>query len=261
MARLRPVDFEDRLTLVEHLDELRTRIVICLAALAVAFGLCFWQNELLLDLANHSLPRDLEPITFGVSEPFMTTITISAYAALVLALPVILYQSYAFVLPALTPREKRVVLPFLLMVPVLFIAGVVFAYFVVFPAAVNFLLNFNTDDFNVQVRARDYYSFFAITLGAVGILFQIPIGVLAITRLGIVTPEQLAKNRRYAILVIAVVAMLLPGTDPVTMLISMVPLILLFEGSLILARIFGRPPEPATEAELNVTEPPPSGPA
>jgi sec-independent protein translocase protein TatC len=261
MARLRPVDFEDRLTLVEHLDELRTRIVICLATLAVAFGLCFWQNHQLLDIANRSLPDRIEPITFGVSEPFMTTITISFYAALVLALPVILYQSYAFVLPALTQREKRVIVPFLLMVPVLFVAGVVFAYFVVFPAAVNFLLNFNTDDFNVQVRARDYYSFFAITLGAVGVLFQIPVGVLAVTRLGIITPDQLAKNRRYAILVIAVVAMLLPGTDPVTMLISMVPLILLYEGSVILARIFGRPPETSAEAELNVTEPPPSGPA
>jgi sec-independent protein translocase protein TatC len=174
---------------------------------------------------------------------------------------VILYQLYAFVLPALTQRERRVVFPFLLMVPILFIAGVVFAYFVVFPAAVNFLLNFNTDEFNVEVRARDYYSFFAITLAAVGVLFQIPVGVLAVTRLGIITPEQLAANRRYAILVIAVVAMLLPGTDPVTMLISMVPLILLFEGSVILARAFGRPPGPATEGELNVNEPPPSGPA
>ena len=261
MARLGPVDFEDRLTLVEHLDELRTRIIISLSALAVAFALCFWQNHLLLDIANRSLPDGREPITFGVSEPFMTTITIAGYAALVLALPVILYEAYAFVLPALTHREKRVVFPFLLMVPVLFIAGVVFAYFVVFPAAVNFLLNFNTDEFNVEVRARDYYSFFALTLAAVGVLFQIPVGVLAVTRLGIITPERLAKNRRYAILSIAVIAMLLPGTDPVTMLISMVPLILLFEGSVLLARAFGRPPEPATEAELSVTEPPPSGPA
>jgi sec-independent protein translocase protein TatC len=261
MARLRPVDFEERLTLVEHLDELRTRIIISLATLAVAFGLCFWQNHLLLDIANRSLPDGREPITFGVSEPFLTTVTISAYAAFVLALPVILYQLYAFVLPALTQRERRVVFPFLLMVPILFIAGVVFAYFVVFPAAVNFLLNFNTDEFNVEVRARDYYSFFAISLAAVGVLFQIPVGVLAVTRLGIITPEQLAANRRYAILVIAVVAMLLPGTDPVTMLISMVPLILLFEGSVILARAFGRPPGPATEGELNVNEPPPSGPA
>ncbi|MGH2983586.1 MAG: twin-arginine translocase subunit TatC [Solirubrobacterales bacterium] len=261
MARLRPVDFEDRLTLVEHLDELRTRIVISLATVAVAFGLCFWQNHLLLDIANRSLPNDQEPITFAVSEPFFTTITIAGYAALVLALPVILYQAYAFVLPALTERERKVILPFLLMVPVLFIAGVVFAYFVVFPAAVSFLLNFNTGEFNVQVRARDYYSFFAITLAAVGVLFQIPVGVLAVTRLGIITPEQLAKNRRYAIIAIAVIAMLLPGTDPVTMLISMVPLILLFEGSVILARIFGRPKEPSAEAELHVTEPPPSGPA
>jgi sec-independent protein translocase protein TatC len=261
MARLRPVDFEDRLTLVEHLDELRTRIIISLAALAVAFGLCFWQNHLLLDLANQALPDDREPITFGVSEPFLTTVTISAYAAIVLTLPVILYQAYAFVLPALTPREKRVVLPFMLMVPVLFIAGVVFAYFVVVPAAVNFLLNFNTDEFNVQVRARDYYSFFALTLAAVGILFQVPVGVLAVTRLGIVTPERLARNRRYAILVIAVVAMLLPGTDPVTMLISMLPLIVLFEGSLLLARVFGRPPKAASDTEIAVTEPPPSGPA
>jgi sec-independent protein translocase protein TatC len=261
MARLGPVDFDDRLTLVEHLDELRTRIIICLVALTVAFGLCFWQNHLLLDIANRSLPDGREPITFGVSEPFMTTLTISAYAALVLTLPVILYQGYAFVLPALTQREKRVILPFLLMVPVLFIAGVVFAYFVVFPAAVSFLLNFNTDEFNIEVRARDYYSFFAITLSAVGVLFQIPVGVLAVTRLGIITPDQLARNRRYAILVIAVVAMLLPGTDPVTMLISMVPLILLFEGSVLLARIAGQPPEPTPEGELNVTKPPPSGPA
>jgi sec-independent protein translocase protein TatC len=255
MARLRPVDFEDRLTLVEHLDELRTRIIISLSVLAVAFGLCFWQNSLLLEIANEPLPDGFEPITFGVSEPFMTTITISAYAAIVISLPVLLYQAYAFVLPALTSRERRVIVPFLLMVPVLFVAGVVFAYFVVVPAAVQFLLNFNADEFNIEVRARDYYSFFAITLAAVGVLFQVPIGVLAVTRLGIVTPDQLASNRRYAILVIAVVAMLLPGTDPVTMLISMVPLILLFEGSLILARLLGRPPEPEPGSEVAVSEP------
>ena len=255
MARLRPVDFEDRLTLVEHLDELRTRIVISLAALAVAFGLCFWQNERLLEIANEPLPDGFEPITFGVSEPFMTTITISAYAAIVIALPVLLYQAYAFVLPALTKQERRVIVPFLIMVPFLFVAGVVFAYFVVVPAATQFLLNFNADEFNTEVRARDYYSFFAITLGAVGILFQVPIGVLAVTRLGIVTPQQLAANRRYAVLVIAVVAMLLPGTDPVTMLISMVPLILLFEGSLILARLLGRPPEPEPGSDLAATGP------
>jgi sec-independent protein translocase protein TatC len=259
MARLRPVGFEDRLTLVEHLDELRTRIVISIAAFAVAFGLCFWQNDRLLEVANGPLPDDLVPITFGVAEPFMTTVSVSAYAALVIALPVILYQVYAFVLPALTDRERRVVVPFLVMVPALFVAGVVFGYFVVVPAATDFLLHFNENDFNVQVRARDYYSFFTLTLGLMGLVFQMPIGILAVTRLGIVTPKQLAQNRRYAVLVIAVVAMLLPGTDPVTMVISMVPLLLLFEGSLLLARAFGEPParSPETEA-VAVSEPPPS---
>ncbi|MFL5908081.1 MAG: twin-arginine translocase subunit TatC [Solirubrobacterales bacterium] len=259
MARLRPVDFEDRLTLVEHLDELRTRIIISIAAFAVAFALCFWQNSRLLDIANGPLPGDLTPITFGVAEPFTTTVTISAYAALVISLPVILYQAYAFVLPALSTREKGVVVPFLIMVPVLFVAGVVFGYFVVLPAATKFLLNFNDNQFNIQVRARDYYSFFTLTLGVMGLIFQLPVGLLAVTRLGIVTPEQLRQNRRYAVLVLAVLAMLLPGTDPVSMLLELVPLLLLYEGSLLLTRFFGRPPDEVTDHEIAVSEPPPSG--
>jgi sec-independent protein translocase protein TatC len=220
---------------------------VCGAVLLVAVALCFWQNALLLDIANAPLPGDRVPITFGVTEPFITTLTLSIYAGLLLAMPVILYQAYAYVLPAFSPHERRVVLPFMLMVPFLFIGGVVFAYFVVVPAATSFLLNFNADEFNIEVRAREYYSFFALMLISVGVLFQIPVGVLAVTRLGIVTPETLARNRRYAVLAIAVVAMLLPGTDPVTMLVSMLPLLILFELSLVLARLFGRPREPEGE--------------
>src|SRR5919106_2601195 len=246
MARLRAAKFDEHLTLVEHLDELRTRIIVSVAVLVVATGLCFWQNDLLLDIANRPLPGDRVPITFGVTEPFLTTVTLSIYGGLLLALPLILYQLYAYVLPGFNPSERRVVLPFLLMVPFLFIAGVVFAYFVVVPAATKFLLSFNASEFDIEVRAREYYSFFSLTCIAVGILFQIPIGVLAVTRLGITTPERLARNRRYAVLIIAVVAMLLPGTDPVTMLISMLPPLLLFELSLLLARAFGRPPDEAT---------------
>ncbi len=256
---VRPVDFEDRLTLVEHLDELRSRIIVCLVVFGVALAICFWQNEWLLDVANAPLPGDRTPITFGVAEPFTTTLTIAAYGAILITLPVLLYEAYAFVLPALSPREKKVILPFLLMAPFLFMAGVVFAYFVVLPAATDFLLNFNDDQFNVEIRARDYYSFFALTEVSVGLLFQVPIGILAVTRLGIFTPQQIAANRRYAILVIAVLAMLLPGTDPVTMLISMVPLVVLFEGSLILARVIGGPepePEPEPGTDLGAAEAP-----
>src|SRR6266480_1048408 len=218
MARLRPLSFEDRLTVVGHLEELRTRIVVSISALALAFALCFWQNSRLLDVANAPLPTGKVPITFGVAEPFTTTVTVSAYAAIVISLPVILYQAYAYLLPALSDRERRVIVPFLIMVPLLFIAGVVFGYFVVLPAATKFLLNFNQSQFNIQVRAKDYYSFFTVTLGAMGLIFQLPIGILAVTRLGIATPRQLAKKRRYAYLIIAVVAMALPGTDPVSML-------------------------------------------
>ena len=259
MARLRPVDFEDRLTLVEHLDELRTRLIIAGAAFAVAFALCFWQNDRLLDIANAPLPGNRTPITFGVAEPFTTTVTISAYAAIVIALPVILYQAFAFFLPALTTREKRYIVPFLIMAPGLFIAGVVFGYFVVLPAATKFLLNFNDNQFNIQIRARDYYSFFTLTLAVMGLIFELPIAILAVTRLGIITPEQLSQNRRYAYVILIVVAALLPGTDPVTMLIEAVPLILLFEASILLARAFGRPPAEAAEREVAVSEPPPSG--
>ena len=247
-GRRRPAKFDDRMTLVEHLDELRNRIIFGGIVLVLAVAPCFWQNDKLLEIANEPLPRDLDPLTFSPTEPFFTTIKLSIYGGILIALPVLLYQVYAFVLPAFSPSERKVVLPMLLAVPFLFIAGTVFAYFVVLPPALSFLLGFNDTEFNIQIRASEYYGFFVLTLIGVGLLFQIPIGVLAVTRLGIVTPEQLGHNRRYAILIIAVVAMLLPGTDPVTMVICMLPLYLLFEFSLVLARWFGTPSE-ALEGE------------
>jgi sec-independent protein translocase protein TatC len=242
MARMRAVSHEDRLTLVEHLDELRTRIVVCLVVLGVALGLCFWQNHLLLEIASGPLPSDHKKLlTFGVTEAFTTTLTVSTYGALILSMPILLYQAYAYVLPAFSHQERRVILPILIFVPILFLAGVAFAYFVVMPAAVDFLLGFNDTQFNVQVRARDYYSFFSTTLLACGLIFQLPLAILAVTRLGIVKVEQLTRNRRYAYLAIAIVAAALPGVDPVSMLIEMVPLLVLFELSILIARAFGTP--------------------
>lgn len=253
--RVKAVSHEDRLTLVEHLDELRTRLFVCLAALGVALALCFWQNHLLLEIAQGPLPSNHdELITFGVTEPFTTTLTVSAYGAIVLSLPVVLWQLYAYVLPAFSAAERRVILPILLLFPVLFIAGIAFAYFVVMPAAVNFLLNFNDNQFNIQLRARDYYSFFSMTEIACGLVFQMPLAILAVTRLGIVRVEQLSENRRYAYLVIAILAAALPGVDPVTMLIEMVPLLVLYELSILLARIVGRPKEGATLAHPSPQE-------
>jgi sec-independent protein translocase protein TatC len=241
VARIHSVSHDEHLTLVEHLDELRTRIIVSIAAFVVAFAACFWQNHEVLKLLNDPLPAGREPLTLGVAEPFVTTMTVCAYAALMIALPVMLYQLYAFILPAFSPTERRLALPLLLLVPVLFIAGVVFSYFFVLPPAIHFLLNFNDDQFNVQVRARDYYGFVTMTLLAMGVVFQIPMGILAITRMGIATPKQLREWRRYAYLLCAVVAAALPGVDPVSMVIEMVPLVVLYELSIVLASLFGQP--------------------
>jgi sec-independent protein translocase protein TatC len=253
--RGKPVSHEDRLTLVEHLDELRSRIVVCAAAFGVALALCFWQNHLLLEIASGPLPSDHKLLlTFGVTEPFTTTLTVAVYGAIVLSLPVLIYQLYAYVLPAFSDTERRVALPIMLMAPVLFLAGVAFSYFVVMPAAVKFLLNFNDSQFNVQVRARDYYSFFSMTMLAGGLIFQLPLAILAVTRLGIVSVAQLGANRRYAYLAIAIVAAALPGVDPVSMLIEMAPLLALYELSILLARAFDRQKAPGGMAKPSTQE-------
>jgi sec-independent protein translocase protein TatC len=252
VARARAVNFDDRLTLVEHLDELRTRIILSLVAFGVAFALCFWQDSLMLDIFNAALPSNTpEPLTLGVTEPFFTTVEVSAYGAFVLSLPVILYQAYAFVLPAFSDGERKVMVPFLIAAPLLFLAGVAFSYFLVLPAAIKFLLNFNAQDFNIEVRAKDYYRFIGVLCLSLGVLFQIPLGVLSITRLGIVTPDQLAHNRRYVILGISIVAAALPGGDPVSMLLIMFPLVLLYEASILIARRFGEP----RDSDLAAAEP------
>jgi sec-independent protein translocase protein TatC len=306
-AALRPVAHDDRLSLVEHLDELRTRLIICLAAFLVCFGVAFWQNDRILDVMNRPLEKTAfkkgsedpferaasfqqaqkrlylqqaavaralageerlsdetrqmlselartadataaatpkasprRPVTLGVGEPFTATFKVAAYAALLLALPLMLYQAYAFILPAFSPREREVAVPLLLMVPFLFIAGVLFAYFLVLPAAIDFLQNFNDDSFDILLQARDFYSFSILVLVAMGVVFQIPVGILAATRMGVVTPRQLRASRRYAIVIIAVLAMLLPGQDPVTMLTMMIPLVVLYEGSILLASLLER---------------------
>jgi sec-independent protein translocase protein TatC len=167
--------------------------------------------------------------------------TVAGYGAIILSMPIILFEIYGFLLPAFSKQQQKAVLPLLLLIPVLFIAGIAFGYFVVLPAATRFLLNFNNAQFNIQVRAKDYYGFFAQTLLACGIVFQIPVGILAVTRLGIVNVRQLKEKRRYAYLGCAVLAAALPGVDPVSMLLETAPLIVLYELSIVLARIFGEP--------------------
>jgi sec-independent protein translocase protein TatC len=304
-VRLRSIGHEERLSTVDHLDELRARIIVSLLALAVAFGVCFWQNHRLLDLvdrplahqtqrqvrsgrgplgatyrvqqsardvalqlhavvgvlaAEHrdraiqsslarvdrSLRRDVarlsappegnRPVTLGIGEPLTTTVTVTLLFALIASLPLLLWQSYGFLVPALDREQRRHVRPLLLAVPLLFLIGVAFGYFVVLPAAVRFLQNFNSEQFNVLVQASQYYKFAATTLLAMGLLFQVPVAILALTRAGAISPRRLRRSRRYAVAACALVAALLPG-DPITMLLETVPLYLLFEISVAVAAV------------------------
>jgi sec-independent protein translocase protein TatC len=255
LAKLKPVQHDEQLSLIDHLDELRSRIIYSLIALATAFAVCFWQSDRILDLAAAPLPEQYQALTvLAPTEAFMTTVTVSLYAAIIVAAPFISYQLFAYILPAFSPRERRAIMPMLIVIPLLFLAGVVFAYFIVLPAAIKFLLNFNEANFSIQLRAREYYSFFSMTLLAGGVVFQVPVIVLALVRLRIMTVAQLRKNRRYAYLIIAVLAAALPGVDPISMLIEMVPLLLLYELSILLARGIGEPKERAGSQTPSIQE-------
>lgn len=283
-------------------------MIVALVAVAVAFGICFWQNNELLHLIDkplahqtqqqvreghgplgatyhvqqsardvatqlmvvtrvigaqshepavraslahvqRSLQRDVaqlsapptgdKPVTLGIGEPFTTTITVTLIFALILSLPVLLLQAYGFLMPALEPSKRRRMLPVTLAIPVLFAAGVAFGYEVVLPAALHFFQNFNSGEFNVLVQASQYYKFAATVLLAMGLVFQVPVAIIAVTRAGIVTPRQLRRNRRYAILACGLVAALLPG-DAITMLLETLPLYVLFETSVLVASIADR---------------------
>src|SRR4051812_24875625 len=305
----RAIAHEARVPVLTHVDELRMRLIVSVATLAVAFGFAFWQNHALLNVLNHPLanatsgalehssgplaqsartqealrtalsrqrvafglmarestrpaerralasaaradahavaitpsaPRGRQPVTLGIGEPFSQTVTVSAYFALLLALPVILFQLYAFVIPAFSPRERRMVTPLLALAPLLFAAGLAFGYLVVLPGAVGFLQNFNASSFDALVQARSYYQFALFTMLATGVLFQIPVAVIGLNQLGILSTRQLREHRRYAIVAITALALLLPGTDPVTTLLELIPMLVLFELSIIIATVLER---------------------
>jgi sec-independent protein translocase protein TatC len=316
--KVRPIGHEDRLSIVDHLGELRTRLFICLGVLLVAFGICFWQNHALLDVLNRALPHESsvsnqrglgsvpnrsvrerqgllqiargatvlagssrlspadraaeqqvaqgarkaaaslpssasdqeKPITIGVGEPFTTTLAVAAYFALLFALPLIIYQGYAFVIPALTPKERRVALPVMSAAPALFLAGVVFSYLIVLPPAVHFLQGYNSSRFDVLVQAKAYYTFEIFTMLGVGLAFQLPLGLMALQQLGVINSRTLVRQWRYATVIIAVIAAAMPGADPVTTGLETLPLVLLYLASIVLLKIADRRAAARAAAEL-----------
>jgi sec-independent protein translocase protein TatC len=233
----------EEVSLVEHLTELRQRLVVAFIALGVGFAVAFWRNSDILRLFNRQLPLDphthrhILPTTLSVSEPFTNSMIISLYAGLLLALPIVFYQLYAFVIPAFSDRTSKHIWPIMIIVPLLFVGGVAFGYEIVLPRAIHFLLGFNSSQYNVQVRASSYYSFSCMILAAMGLIFEMPAAVAALTRVGILSARLMRKNRRYAIVVLAAIAALLPGVDPVSMLLEFLPLLVLYELSIWVARL------------------------
>jgi sec-independent protein translocase protein TatC len=244
MSRVRRVRPDDQLTLVEHLDELRWRVVMVLTVLVVAIGVSFWKSSELLRYLASPLPHSHgHPFKFLVTAPtegFMTTVTISLYAGILLALPVATYQLYAFVIPAFSEEQHKNLRPLLMLVPGLFIGGVAFGWFLVMPPALHFLVNYNDQAFRYQLKARDYVQFTMLTLGAMGIVFELPVVMLVLGRIGIVTSEMMRRHWRIAVVVLAFVAVLLPGTDPVTMIVEYIPLLVLYALSYFLVRLVER---------------------
>lgn len=227
--------------LVDHLDELRSRLLICVVALTAGTGVAFAFHHRLLEWLNGPLPAARRhPVTFGVAEPFTTSLKVSVYAGLALALPVILWQLWSFLAPAVAKAVQRTIAGFVTFATMLFAVGVAFGYGVALPAALKFLTNYDSSVYDIQIRASEYYSFALVVLIAVGIVFELPIVVLGLVRLGVTSSAKLRRNRRIGYVAMAALAVALPGVDPVTTALEMVPLVLLFEASIWLAFAFER---------------------
>jgi sec-independent protein translocase protein TatC len=227
---------EEEATLVEHLDELRGRILVSLAAVALTTAVAFAFHDRLLDWLSRPLPAAHRHVAaFGIAEPFTVSVSVSVYAGLLFALPVILWQTWSFLAPALDPAAERRILGLAAFGLVLGAAGLAFGYGVLLPRAVHFLAGYDTTHFRLLVRASGYYSFVVSVLLGVVCVFELPLVVLALVGLGVLTSGTLRRNRRKGYLVVAVAALALPGPDPVTTLLELLPMWALFEGSIWLA--------------------------
>jgi sec-independent protein translocase protein TatC len=216
-------------TLVEHLGELRARLIIALVALAAGFGVAYGFHGRLLEWLNRPLPDRLQkPVTFSPIEPFTTSIWVSLWAGLLLALPIVLWQLWAFLAPAIEEHRQRSLVVMVAFATALGLGGVAFGYYVILPPAIHFLTNYDSSHFNIQIRARDYYRFVSFVLLGVALAFEVPVFVLALVRLRILSAAQLRSTWRVGIFAMTVIGVLLPGVDPVSTLLSVVPLVLLY---------------------------------
>ena len=239
---VRRVGRDEELTVVEHLDELRRRILVSVAALIVAFCAAYAFHQPLFEFLARPLPGDNHVlVTLSPTEGFFTVLKVSFWVALLVALPVCLYQVYAYVMPAVAEQPRRRMLLVVAGISALFLGGAAFGFFVVLPVALKFLLSFGGDLFTNSLRAGEYYGFVTSLLLGTGIMFEVPIAMLAFARLGIASADLYRRQWRLAIVAIAVLAALLPGGDPTSMILLMIPQIVLYLLGIWLAKMFGQP--------------------
>ncbi len=230
------LEHSEEVPITDHLEELRNRIIISLIALGVAFVVSFWQHQLIIRFLNTPLPADLpEPMVLNVAEPFMIALKVSAAGAVILTLPILIYQLYAYVMPAFDPDHRRRTWPYLTGASLLFFVGLAFGYFLMLPASLSFLINYDSELYNRQIQAGSYYTFVVWILLGSGIIFQLPSGTFLLSTVGLMKASWMRKNRRYAIFILSVIAAALPGGDPVSMLIALAALLGLYEVSIYVA--------------------------
>jgi sec-independent protein translocase protein TatC len=228
-------------TLVEHLDELRQRLILSLLALAATTTIAFVFHSHLVRWLEAALPKERRHLlTLAPAEPFLTSFKISLMAGIALALPFLLWQLWSFLAPAFEENSQRVVAVFVLFATGLLAAGVAFGYYLVLPQALHFLTNYDDNLYNIQIRARDYFSFALLVIAGVGVIFELPVFVLALVRLNVLSTSTLRSNRRIGYFLVFVVAVLLPGVDPFTTTLEGLPLVVLYEGTIWLAVLMER---------------------
>jgi sec-independent protein translocase protein TatC len=226
-------------TLVEHLGELRSRLIIVLLSITVAFAVAYGFHAHILEWLNRPLPAHLrKPTTFGVLEPFTTSIMVSFYAAVVVTLPIIFWQTWAFLAPAFSERHQRSMGVLVAFAAALALAGLAFGYWIILPAAVGFLTGYDSSHFNILVRAKDYYSFTSVLLLAVALAFEVPVFMLGLVRLRILSAAKIRENWRMGVFAMTVLGVLLPGVDPVSTTLSVLVLMSLYALSIGLATFF-----------------------
>lgn len=223
-----------------HLVDLRKRLVISVATLIVMFFVCFafWEPILNWMIAplNEVLPKDTKPVFIQVGEAFLTAIKVSFFAALVISMPIIFWQLWLFIAPGLYSNEKRLVLPFVIFGTLMFLCGAAFAYYVVFPYGLSYLINFGSNIFNAMPSIGYYASFFAKLMIGFGIAFELPVVCFFLAKLGLITDQSLIKFFRIAVVIIFILAAFLTPPEVTTQILMAAPLILLYGVSIIIVK-------------------------